>query len=97
MSIYKILRKIGIDEQIEKKVITKRLVPVFLIPLLVGVLHSIFAMKTADTLVFSNMIQVKNSYFTVLMYSALMYGMYALVYSIFYFITKSQYARIVKQ
>lgn len=94
---YKILRKIGIDEQIERKVITKRLVPVFLIPLLVGVLHSIFAMKTADTLVFSNMIQVKNSYFNVLMYSALMYGMYALVYSIFYFITKSQYARIVKQ
>lgn len=93
---YKILRKIGIDDQIERKVITKRLVPVFLIPLLVGILHSIFAMKTADTLVFSNMIQVENSYLAVLMCSALMYGMYALVYSIFYFITKGQYSRIVK-
>lgn len=93
---YKMLRKIGIDEQIEKKVITKRLVPVFLIPLLIGILHSIFAMKTADTLVFSNMIQVDNSYLAVLACSAVMYGVYAAVYGIFYFITKNQYSRIVK-
>ena len=94
---YKILRKIGMDAEMEKRVIRKRLIPVFAIPLLVGIAHSVFAMKAADTLVFSNMIPVDNSYFTVLLCSAVMYGAYAVVYSIFFFITEGQYARIVKQ
>lgn len=93
---YRILRKIGMDEQIEKSVIKNRLLPVFSIPLLIGIIHSTFAMKTADTLVFSNMIQVENSYLNVLGCSGLMYVVYAIVYSIFYFITKSQYWRIVR-
>ncbi|MGI6372086.1 MAG: ABC transporter permease [Caldicoprobacterales bacterium] len=93
---YKMLRKIGMDTRIEKKVITKRLFPVFLIPLLIGIIHSMFAMKAADTMIFSNMIPVDNSYLTVLSFSAVMYAAYALVYGIFYFITKGQYSRIVK-
>lgn len=93
---YKILRKIGMDEQVEKRVIRKRLIPVFLIPLLVGIVHSMFAMKAADTLVFSNIIPVDNSYLRVLLCSAVMYLTYAIVYSVFYFITKDQYSRIVK-
>jgi len=93
---YKMLRKIGMDMQVEKKVIVKRLFPVFLIPLVVGIIHSIFAMKAADTVIFSYMIPVENSYLTVLSYSGVMYGVYALVYGIFYFITKGQYSRIVK-
>lgn len=93
---YKMLRKIGMDSQTEKKVIIKRLLPVFLVPLVIGIIHSIFAMKTADTMVFSNMIPVENSYLTVLAFSAIMYGAYAVVYCIFYFITKEQYSRIVK-
>ncbi len=93
---YRMLRKIGIAGQLEKKIIVKRLLPVFLIPLLVGIVHSMFAMKAADTIVFSNMIPVDNSYFTVLAFSAVMYGAYGIVYGIFYFITKAQYARIVR-
>ncbi len=93
---YKILRKIGMDEQVEKRVIRKRLIPVFLIPLLVGIVHSMYAMKAADTLVFSNIIPVDNSYLRVLLCSAVMYLTYAIVYSVFYFITKDQYSRIVK-
>lgn len=93
---YKILRKIGMDEVTERGVIKKRLIPVFLIPLTVGIVHSIFAMKSADTIVFSGMIAIPNSYLRVLMSSAVMYGIYAIVYSIFYFVTKSQYLRIVK-
>jgi Predicted permease. len=93
---YKILRKIGMDTHVEKKVISKRLRLVFLIPLIVGVIHSIFAMKAADTVVFSNIIPVDNSYFTVLAFSAVMYAAYALVYGIFYLITRAQYSRIVK-
>lgn len=71
---YRMLRKIGMDSQVEKKVIAKRLLPVFFIPLLLGIIHSMFAMKAADTMVFSNMIPVENSYFIVLAFSAVMYG-----------------------
>lgn len=93
---YKMLRKIGLSTEIEKRVITKRLFPVFLIPLLIGIIHSVFAMKAADTMIFSNMLPVDNSYIVVLSFSAVMYAAYALVYGIFYFITKGQYSRIVK-
>lgn len=93
---YKMLRKIGMDHDIEKKIITKRLLPVFLIPLVIGIIHSIFAMKAADTVVFSQFIRSSNSYYTVLSFSAVMYGAYAIVYGVFYFITKAQYTKIVK-
>jgi putative ABC transport system permease protein len=93
---YKMLRRIGMDEKTERQVIKKRLVPVFFIPLAIGIVHSIFAMKTADTVIFSNMIPVENSYLSVLGFSGIMYAAYALVYCIFYLITKSQYGRIVR-
>ena len=93
---YQILRKIGMDDSLEKRVVSSRLLPVFLIPLAVGIIHSIFAMKAADTVMFHNMIPVGNSYITVLAYSAVMYGLYALVYGGFYLITREQYSRIVK-
>ncbi|AOT72074.1 ABC transporter permease [Geosporobacter ferrireducens] len=93
---YRMLRKIGMDSQVERRIISKRLLPVFLIPLILGIIHSMFAMKAADTMVFSNMIPVDNSYFTVLAFSAVMYGAYAVVYGVFYLITKGQYRRIVQ-
>ena len=93
--LYQMLRKIGISGRMEGKVIAKRLFPVFFIPLLVGFAHSIFAMKSADTMVFSSMLAVENSYLTVLQFSAVMYGVYALIYGVFYFITKRQYSNIV--
>ena len=93
---YKMLRRIGMDEKTERQVIKKRLAPVFFIPLAIGIVHSIFAMKTADTVVFSNMIPVENSYLSVLGFSAIMYAAYALIYCVFYLITKSQYGRIIR-
>ncbi len=92
---YRMLRKIGMDRQLEKRVITKRLLPVFLIPLVIGIIHSIFAMKSADTLVFSQMIAGENSFLVVLKFSSIMYGIYAIVYGMFYLITKCQYAKAV--
>lgn len=93
---YRMLRKIGMDVRTEREIIVRRLLPVFFIPLAVGILHSIFAMKTADTLVFSNIMSSGNSYLTVLAFSSIMYGVYGVVYGIFYLITKGQYARIVR-
>jgi len=93
---YRMLRKIGLDYQMEKQVVKRRLIPVFLIPLVLGIIHSIFAMKTADTIVFSNIIPVENSYLSVLGFSAVMYAAYAIVYGIFYLITKEQYTRMIR-
>lgn len=95
--LYKMLRKIGFGPKAQSKVIAKRLLSVFLLPLLFGILHSVFAMKSADTMVFAYMISVENSYLVVLKFSAVMYSLYAFVYGIFYFITKRQYTRIVMQ
>ncbi|WP_261178118.1 FtsX-like permease family protein [Anaerobacillus sp. CMMVII] len=93
---FKMLKKIGMDSQTEKKVITKRLFPIFLVPLFIGILHSVFAMKAADTVVFSTMIASNYSYLKVLAFSAVMYCLYAIVYGLFYFITKAQYSKIVR-
>ena len=94
--LFRMLRKVGMDEGMQKKVITKRLLPVFFVPLAVGIVHSIFAMKSADTLVFDTMILSGDSYITVLGYSAVMYIAYAVVYAIFYLLTKSQYTKTIK-
>lgn len=93
---YATLRKIGMPEAVEKKVITRRLLPVFFIPLAVGITHSILAMKSADTVIFSDLIPAGNSFTAVLACSAVMYVVYAFVYFIFYLVTRSQYSRIVQ-
>lgn len=93
---YKMLRRIGMEDKTERQVIQKRLIPIFFIPLAIGIIHSIFAMKTADTVVFSNIIPVENSYLSVLGFSAVMYLAYGAVYCVFYLITKAQYGRIVR-
>lgn len=93
---YRMLRRIGMEEKTECRVIQRRLIPVFFIPLALGIIHSVFAMKTADTVVFSNIMTVENSYLSVLSFSAVMYLAYGAVYCVFYLITKSQYGRIVR-
>ncbi len=95
-SQYEMLRKIGVDTDTENKIITKRLLPMFLIPLLLGILHSVFAMKAADTLIFSNMIPAESSYISVLKTSGVIYAAYTLVYGVFYLVTKRQYKQTIK-
>lgn len=94
---YQMLRKIGMSEDEEKRIVRGRLVPVFFLPLFMGIVHSLFAMKAADTLVFSNMIISKGpSYLTVLWASLAMYAVYSVVYAVFYLVTKSQYKRAIR-
>lgn len=94
--LYQILRRIGLDPKAESRVIAKRLLPVFFAPLLVGIVHGIFAMKSADTMVFRHMLDVDNTFMVVMRFSAVMYSIYALVYSAFYLITKRQYTSTVR-
>ena len=94
---YEMLRKIGMSAEEEKKVVRGRLMPVFFVPLLMGIVHSLFAMKAADTLIFSNLYAATGqTYLKVLMASLVMYAVYAFVYTIFYFVTKSQYKKAIQ-
>ncbi|MCT4594089.1 MAG: FtsX-like permease family protein [Anaeromicrobium sp.] len=93
---YEILRKVGMCKSIESRVVSKRVMPVFLIPIIVGIIHSIFAMKSADTMVFSNLIGNSSSYGQVLFYSGVMYLVYGIINTLFYMITKNQYLRAIK-
>ncbi len=96
VSQYEKLRKIGLDKQQEQKVIRNRIAPVFFIPLFMGLLHSLFAMKGADTIIFSSMlISQGNTYLQVLKMSSVMYAVYAIIYFGFYLITKYKYTTVV--
>lgn len=92
---YIMLRKIGMDGDEESKIVALK--PIFFFPLILGIVHSIFAMKGADTIIFSNMIASQgDTFISVLKTSSLMYAAYTLVYTLFYFVTKSQYKQTIK-
>lgn len=81
------LSKIGIDKNREKKIIGKQIFPVFMLPLLIGTIHSYFAMQSAETV-------IRNVDFTIPM--IIMYGIYILIYGVFYVITKNQYFNVIE-
>lgn len=94
---YMMMRKIGMSAEEEKKVVRGRLIPVFFLPLIMGIMHSLFAMKAADTIIFSNMMYASGATFgKVLLASLVMYAVYTLVYTFFYLITKSQYRKTIR-
>ena len=94
---YVMLRKIGMNTDEEKKVVRGRLVPVFFIPLIIGLMHSLFAMKAADTVIFSNFfVSTGPTYIRVLLASMVMYAVYIVIYTFFYLLTKSQYTKTIR-
>ncbi len=54
---YSILEKIGMDPRDIKKIITKQIGILFFLPFLVGVLHSLFALKSLSNLLRMNLIR----------------------------------------
>jgi len=93
---YEILRNIGMSIEEEKRAVRNRLAPVFFLPLFVGIVHSLFAMKAADTIIFSNiLVSTGSTYTSVLLASLAMYLVYIVIYSAFYIITRSQYAKVI--
>lgn len=94
---YLMLRKIGMDKDEENKVVARRLKPIFFFPLILGIIHSVFAMKGADTIIFSTYFSTQgDTFLSVLKTSLVMYVAYTLVYTLFYFITKAQYKQTIK-
>ena len=83
---FKTLRQLGFDVNMIMKGIARKQAFVFFIPLLIGLLHSWFAVKAASILVISSI--------TVPTITAM--GMYALIYFIFAVLTLRYYRKIVK-
>ncbi|HDR7794013.1 TPA: ABC transporter permease [Bacillus luti] len=82
---YIVLHKVGVTKQEMKKAIAKQVSFIFAIPLVIGILHSLFALKgLANILPFEIMIPLLISI-----------GVYGVIYIGYYFLTVRSYYKIV--
>ncbi|WP_459503522.1 ABC transporter permease [Bacillus sp. C1] len=82
---YVVLRKIGVTKQEMKRAIAKQVSFIFAIPLVVGILHSLFALKGLSNL-------LPYEIFIPLLISI---GVYGIIYIGYYFLTVRSYYKIV--
>lgn len=82
---YNAIRKIGANKNTIKKLVSKQILPFYIIPLLFGITHSSFAMKSASTILQVNFIKP----------AIIMFAVYIAIYMIFYKITVNQYFKII--
>lgn len=83
---FRTLRQLGFDERMIMKGIFRKQLLVFLLPLVVGVVHSIYAVKASYYLTLSDDIVP----------AVIAMGAYAVIYFVFAFLTLGYYKRIVK-
>lgn len=84
---YVILRKIGVTKKEMKQAIAKQVRFIFIAPLIVGILHSLFALKSLATLI----------PYQILIPLLISIGIYGVIYIAYYFLTVHSYFRIVSQ
>ncbi|WIY58898.1 FtsX-like permease family protein [Bacillus arachidis] len=82
---YIVLRKVGVTKKEMKKAIAKQVSFIFVIPLLVGICHSLFALKGLMTV-------MPNEFLIPLLMSI---GVYSVIYIGYYFLTVRSYYKIV--
>ncbi|PFR27510.1 ABC transporter permease [Bacillus cereus] len=82
---YVVLHKVGVTKQEMKKAIAKQVSFIFAIPLVVGILHSLFALKG-----FSNILP-----YEILIPLLISIGVYGVIYIGYYFLTVRSYYKIV--
>ncbi|ENQ3107163.1 putative ABC transport system permease protein [Bacillus sp. 491mf] len=82
---YVVLRKIGVTKQEMKRAIAKQILFIFAIPLAVGILHSLFALKGLSNLLT----------FEILIPLLMIIGVYSIIYIGYYFLTVRSYLKIV--
>lgn len=82
---YKILKNIGVNKKEIKTSIAKQMLLVFLLPLIVGIVHSLVAISLLDKILDVNLIVP----------ISLSVGAYTLIYMIYYVLTVNSYTKIV--
>lgn len=84
---YIVLRKIGVTKREMKQAIAKQVGFIFAIPLVIGILHSLFALKGFSTLM----------PFEILIPLLMSIGVYSVIYIGYYFFTVHSYFKIVSR
>lgn len=82
---YIVLHKVGVTKKEMKKAIEKQIRFIFAIPLVVGILHSLFALKALSTLMA----------YQILIPLLISIGVYGVIYICYYFLTVHSYFKIV--
>lgn len=83
---FRTLRQLGFDEKMIMKGIVRKQMVVFLLPLFIGVLHSLFAVKAASFMIISD----------ITIPTVISIGSYAAIYFMFALFTLGYYRKIVK-
>ena len=86
-SKYEVLFKMGVSEKEMKKTIRAQVSLIFGIPLVLGILHSVFALKLFSTLLSMNIVT------PVLMWIAV----YSAIYGVYYVLTVSYFNKVIRQ
>ncbi len=81
---YRLLSNIGITEKRKRSIVRKHIIPIFALPLLFAIVHSIFAMKTVSTVFAVWGISVVEP-------AIIMFGLYIVIYFVFCMITIRHY------
>ena len=81
---YTIMRKIGYSHPMIKKAIYKQMAVMFTLPIILGILHALFALRAFETLMTTSLI----------IPILISVGMYILVYLCFYLLTVQYYYRV---
>ncbi|HHK5534428.1 TPA: FtsX-like permease family protein [Bacillus mobilis] len=84
---YIVLRKLGVTKKEMKKAIAKQMRFIFFIPLVVGILHSLFALKGLSTVL----------PYEIAVPLLISIGVYSVIYIGYYFLTVRSYFRIVSK
>ena len=84
---YEVLYKIGVSEKEMKKTIRAQVGLIFGIPLILGILHSVFALKLFSTLLSMNIVT------PVLIWIAV----YSAIYGVYYVVTVSYFNKVIRQ
>lgn len=82
---YKILKNIGVSKKEITLSISKQMLFVFLLPLLIGAVHSLVAIALLSTMLATNLIVPV----------AVTIGIYTLIYFVYYLLTVSSYSKLV--
>lgn len=82
---YKILKNIGVSKKEITLSISKQMLFVFLLPLLIGAVHSLVAITLLSTMLASNLIVPV----------AVTIGIYTVIYFVYYLLTVSSYSKLV--
>lgn len=82
---YKILKNIGVSKKEITLSISKQMLFVFLLPLLVGAVHSLVAITLLSTMLSTNLIVPV----------AITIGIYTVIYFVYYLLTVSSYSKLV--